>query len=133
ERFERYLEASRKAGYEFSGANYLIVTSAVIAPTDQEAERTAERNRDIMLETLTMRGFKRDSPELGTLMFFFGGAIVGSPGTVLDKLTYILNDPRARRLMLNLRFRGIPAEASRQSQYLFATEVMPHLRHLPIK
>lgn len=133
ERFERYLEAGRKAGHEFTGANYLIVTSAVIAPTDQEAERIAEKNRDIMLDAISMREFKRDSPEVATLMIFFGGAIVGSPKTVLDKLTYLLNDTRARRLMLNLRFRGIPSEASRQSQRLFATEVTPHLRHLPVK
>jgi alkanesulfonate monooxygenase SsuD/methylene tetrahydromethanopterin reductase-like flavin-dependent oxidoreductase (luciferase family) len=133
ERFERYLEAGRKAGHEFSGANYMIVTSVIIAPTDQEARRIAEKNRQIMLDALQLRGYTLESPDLIATLPFFSGAVVGSPSTVRGQLIYLLNDTRARRLIVNLRFRGIPSEASRQSQRLFATEVMPHLRHLPIR
>jgi alkanesulfonate monooxygenase SsuD/methylene tetrahydromethanopterin reductase-like flavin-dependent oxidoreductase (luciferase family) len=133
ERFERYLEAGRKAGHKFSGSNYIVVTSIIIAPTDQEARRIAERNRQIMINTFEMRGYKMDSPDMVATLPFFSGALVGSPSTVRDQLIYLLNDTRARRLIVNLRFRGITSEASRQSQHLFATEVMPHLRHLPIR
>ncbi|HUY19314.1 MAG TPA: LLM class flavin-dependent oxidoreductase [Candidatus Binataceae bacterium] len=133
ERFERYLEAARKAGHEFSGANYMIVTSTIIAPTDQEARRIAERNREIMINTFERRGYTMDSPDLVNTLPFFSGALVGSPSTVRDQLIYLLNDTRARRLIVNLRFRGITSEASRQSQRLFATEVIPHLRHHPIR
>jgi alkanesulfonate monooxygenase SsuD/methylene tetrahydromethanopterin reductase-like flavin-dependent oxidoreductase (luciferase family) len=133
ERFERYLEAGRKAGHEFEGSNYMIVTSIIIAPTDAEARVIAERNKQIMLKTLELRGCRMDSPEVIATLPFFSGALVGSPGTVRDQLIYLLNDTRARRLIVNIRFRGINSEDSRQSQHLFATEVIPHLRHLPIR
>jgi alkanesulfonate monooxygenase SsuD/methylene tetrahydromethanopterin reductase-like flavin-dependent oxidoreductase (luciferase family) len=132
ERFERYLEAGRKAGHELSGSNYMVVASVIIAPTDQEARRIAERNRQIMINTFELRGYKKDSPDLVATLPFFSGAVVGSPGAVRDQLIYLLNNTRARRLIVNTRFRGIPSEASRQTQRLFATEVMPHLRHLPL-
>jgi alkanesulfonate monooxygenase SsuD/methylene tetrahydromethanopterin reductase-like flavin-dependent oxidoreductase (luciferase family) len=132
-RFERYLEAAQRAGHQFSGANYMIVTSVIIAPTDQEARRTSERNREIMIETFRRRDYKMDSPDLVNTLPFFSGALVGSPATVRDQLIHLLQDTRARRLIVNLRFRGITSEASRQSQRLFATEIMPHLRHLPVQ
>lgn len=133
ERFERYLEACRKAGHEFSGANYMIVTSIIIAPTDQEARRISEKNRAIMINTFERRGYTMDSPDMAATLPFFSGALVGSPSTVRDQLIFLLNDTRARRLIVNMRFRGISSEESRQSQRLFATEVMPHLRHLPLR
>jgi alkanesulfonate monooxygenase SsuD/methylene tetrahydromethanopterin reductase-like flavin-dependent oxidoreductase (luciferase family) len=133
ERFERYLEAGSKAGHEFSGANYIVVTSLIIAPTDQEARRIADKNREIMINTFERRGYNMDSPDMAATLPFFSGALVGSPSTVRDQLIFLLNDTHARRLIVNLRFRGITSEASRQSQRLFATEIMPHLRHLPIR
>ncbi len=133
ERFERYLEAAHKAGHQFSGANYMIVTSVIIAPTDQEARRLAERNREIMVDTFMRRDYKLDSPDFVNTLPFFSGALVGSPATVRDQLIFLLRDTRARRLIVNLRFRGIISEVSRQSQRLFATEIIPHLRHLPIQ
>ena len=132
ERFERYLEAGRKAGHELGGSNYMVVASLIIAPTDQEAHRIAERNRQIMINTFELRGYHTDSPDLVATLPFFSGAVVGAPGTARDQLMNLLNNAGARRLIANTRFRGIPSEASRQTQRLFATEVMPHLRHLPV-
>jgi alkanesulfonate monooxygenase SsuD/methylene tetrahydromethanopterin reductase-like flavin-dependent oxidoreductase (luciferase family) len=133
ERFQRYLEAGSKAAHELSGSNYMIVTSIIVAPTDQEAHRIAERNREIMINTFERRGYTMESADLVATLPFFSGAFVGSPSTVRDQLIYLLNDTRARRLIVNLRFRGIASEASRQSQRLFATEIMPHLRHLRLR
>lgn len=131
ERFEHYLEAGDKAGHILSSSNYMIVVSIIIAPTDQEARRTAETNRQIMIDTFERRGYTMDSPDMATTLPFFSGAIVGSPATVREQLEFLLKDTRARRLILNTRFRGIPSQASRQTQRLFANEIMPHLRHLP--
>ena len=86
-----------------------------------------------MIETFKRRDYTMDSPDLKNTLPFFSGALVGSPATVRDQLIHLLNDTRARRLIVNLRFRGITSEASRQSQPLFATEIMPHLRHLPVR
>lgn len=133
ERYERYMEAGLKAGHNLSGANYMVITSIIIAPTDEEARRISARNRDIMINTFERRGYTWDSPDMATTMPFFSGAVVGSPATVRDQLIHVMNDTRARRLIVNMRFRGISSEESRQSQYLFATEVMPHMRHLPIR
>ena len=85
------------------------------------------------LTTFELRGYTWDSPDMATTMPFFSGAVVGSPATVRDQLIHVMNDTRARRLIVNMRFRGISSEHSRQSQYLFATEVMPHMRHMPIR
>jgi alkanesulfonate monooxygenase SsuD/methylene tetrahydromethanopterin reductase-like flavin-dependent oxidoreductase (luciferase family) len=104
ERFERYLEAGRKAGHELSGSNYMIVVSIIIAPTDDEAHRIAERNRQIMINTFELRGYTMESPDMSATLPFFSGAVVGSPATVRDQLIYVLNDTHARRLILNTRF-----------------------------
>ena len=60
----------------------------------------------------------------------FGGDVVGPPQTVLDELGEGLLATGARRLNLVIRMRGIPEEVARQTQRLFASEVMPHLRNL---
>jgi alkanesulfonate monooxygenase SsuD/methylene tetrahydromethanopterin reductase-like flavin-dependent oxidoreductase (luciferase family) len=133
QRYEHYLEAGRQAGHNLSGANYMVILSVILAPTEQEARRISERNRAIMIETFLRRGYSMDSPDMAATLPFFSGTIVGSPAAAQQQLEHILNDTRARRLIVNFRFRGISSEESRQSQRLFAAEVMPHLRHLPIK
>jgi hypothetical protein len=70
-------------------------------------------------------------PEAEAYLPVFGGAIVGSPQTVLDQLSEGLLATKARRLALAIRLRGIPEQVARQTQRLFASEVMPHLRDFP--
>ena len=62
----------------------------------------------------------------------FGGAIVGSPQTVLDQLGPALEASGSRRLNLVLRLRSCPRRSPAQTQHLFATEIMPSLRHLSV-
>jgi alkanesulfonate monooxygenase SsuD/methylene tetrahydromethanopterin reductase-like flavin-dependent oxidoreductase (luciferase family) len=122
-----YVEAARRAGYERGGANYLTTTSIIVAPTDREAVRTQERAITSARETLSARGLTQAEIEMYSPLF--GGMIAGSPQTVLDRLADGLRLTGARRLLLIMRLRSIPSEASRQTQHLFGTEIMPQLRN----
>jgi alkanesulfonate monooxygenase SsuD/methylene tetrahydromethanopterin reductase-like flavin-dependent oxidoreductase (luciferase family) len=124
---ERYVDAARQAGHERSGANYLTTTSIIIAPTDREALRLQERAGASARETLSARGLPPEEVEMYAPLF--GGAIAGSPQTVLDRLAEGLSLTGARRLMLIMRLRSMPREVSRQTRHLFSTEIMPHLRN----
>ena len=60
----------------------------------------------------------------------FGGAIAGSPQTVLDQLGPALEASGSRRLNLVWRLRSMPKPVATQTQHLFCTEIMPELRHM---
>lgn len=124
---ERYVNAAHEAGHEVSGANYLTTTSIIVAPTDKEAKQLQEQAQASAWETMIGRGLPAEEAKL--FMPLFGGAVVGSPQTVLDQLAAGLQLTGARRLNLVMRLRSMPKDVSRQTQHLFATEVMPHLRH----
>ena len=126
----RYVEAGQAAGHQLSGANYMVTTSVIIAPSDSEAGKAQARAAEIAWETMIRRGLPK--PEAEAFLPVFGGAVVGSPQTVLDQLSEGLRATGARRLNLVLRLRGIPEEVARQTQRLFAEEVMPHLRNFPV-
>lgn len=127
---ERYVEAGRRCGHELNGANYMVATSIIIAPTDHEAEKLQAQARKIGWDSLLARGLSEQEAKVYNMVF--GGAIVGSPKTVLDQLTEGLRMSGARRLMLTIRLRSFPKDVSRQTMQLFASDVMPHLRHLPV-
>jgi alkanesulfonate monooxygenase SsuD/methylene tetrahydromethanopterin reductase-like flavin-dependent oxidoreductase (luciferase family) len=129
--FERYVEAAQAAGHQPSGANYMVTTSIIIAPTDAEAIKSQTRAQEVAWDAMIRRGLPE--PEAEAYLPVFGGAIVGSPQTVLDQLSEGLLATRARRLALAIRLRGIPEQVARQTQRLFASEVMPHLRDLSIQ
>ena len=63
-------------------------------------------------------------------MLRFQERIIGSPQTVLDQLGPALEASGSRRLNLVVRLRSMPQDVARQSQHLFATEIMPSLHHL---
>lgn len=128
--FERYVEAGQRYGQELSGANYMVTTSIIVAPTDKEAERLQVEARKIGYDALIKRGLSEKEAKAYN-MLFVGGGVVGSPKTVLDQLTDGIKTTGARRLMLTMRLRSFPEEVSRQTMQLFASDVMPHLRHLP--
>ena len=127
---ERYVEAGASHGHELSGANYMLATSVIIAPTDKEAEKLQVQARKVGADSLRARGLSEE--EVPIYLGVFGGAVVGSPQTVLDQLTEGLRMTGARRLMLTIRLRSFPEEVSRQTMRLFASDVMPHLRNLPV-
>lgn len=127
---ERYVEAGRRFGHELSGANYMVATSLIVAPTDREAERLQVEARKRSVDVLTRRGLSEQDVQI--FAGIFGGAIVGSPKTVLDQLVEGLRLHGGRRLNLTMRVRPIPEEVSRQTMQLFASDIMPHLRNLPV-
>ena len=127
---ERYIEAGQRCGHELSGANYMLATSLIIAPTDREAEKLQAQARKIGMDSLLRRGLPEQEAKVYNGVF--GGAIVGAPNTVLDQLTAGLQQAGARRLNLTIRLRSFPEEVSRQTMQLFAADVMPHLRNLPV-
>ena len=131
ERVQLYVDAAKKHGHTVSAANFAVSAKIICAPTDREAELINERNNRLMLEVLDSRGLPGKSTQGAMQVAGFTQGIVGSPETVRDQLTEIFTSTGARRLIALIRFRGIPGEAARQTQRLLATDVFPHLRHLP--
>jgi alkanesulfonate monooxygenase SsuD/methylene tetrahydromethanopterin reductase-like flavin-dependent oxidoreductase (luciferase family) len=125
ERLSRYIEASEKIGRTVTGANFMAVTSVVVAPTDAEAERIAERSSAAMKQSLSLR--TKSQPELSKIISRI--AVCGSPQTVRDQLTAIMAGSGARRILAILRLLGMDTEEVRQTQRLMAEEVMPALRN----
>jgi alkanesulfonate monooxygenase SsuD/methylene tetrahydromethanopterin reductase-like flavin-dependent oxidoreductase (luciferase family) len=124
ERLARYVEASEKAGRNVSGANFMAVTSIVVAPTDAEAERIAERSSIAMLQSLNFR--TKSQPEMSKVISRI--AVCGSPQTVREQLSHLMAGSGARRILAILRLLGMNTQEVRQTQRLMAEEVMPALR-----
>jgi len=131
ERLERFIAAARKAGRTVSGANFMALGPLFVAPTDAEAEKI------VSAVSAQMRPFALKRVEDGsaapaslTSESLAAFSIFGSPQTVRDKLAHILAGCGARRFMAILRFRGTSTEIVRQTQRLFAQEVVPALRSL---
>jgi alkanesulfonate monooxygenase SsuD/methylene tetrahydromethanopterin reductase-like flavin-dependent oxidoreductase (luciferase family) len=130
ENFKRYVDAAHGAGHVRSGANFMAIVSLIIASTDAEAQRRQQHALDVAWDAMMRRSLPLDEAEFYHPVF--GGAIVGSPQTVLDQLGPALEASGSRRLNLVLRLRGMPEDVARESQHLFATELMPSLRHLSV-
>ena len=130
ENLKRYVDAAHGAGHQRSGANFMVIVSVIIAPTDAEAEQSQRTALDVAWDAMSRRSLPLEEAEFYHPVF--GGAIVGSPQTVLDQLGPALEASGSRRLNLVLRLRGMPEPVARQTQHLFATEVMPSLRHLSV-
>jgi alkanesulfonate monooxygenase SsuD/methylene tetrahydromethanopterin reductase-like flavin-dependent oxidoreductase (luciferase family) len=130
ENFKRYVDAAHRAGHERSGANFMVIVSLIIAPTDAEAKRLQQRALDVAWDAMSRRDLPLEEKEFYHPVF--GGAIVGSPQTVLDQLAPALEASGSRRLNLVIRLRSMPEDVARQTQHLFATELMPTLRHLSV-
>jgi alkanesulfonate monooxygenase SsuD/methylene tetrahydromethanopterin reductase-like flavin-dependent oxidoreductase (luciferase family) len=128
ENFKRYVDAAHQAGHERSGANFMVIISVIVAPTDTEAQKLQARALDVAWDAMMRRRLPLEEAEFYHPVF--GGAIVGSPQTVLDQLGPALEASGSRRLNLVVRLRGMPEDVARQTQQLFATEIMPELRHL---
>lgn len=131
ERLARFAEASRKAGRDASGANFMALAPLFVAPTDAEAEKIVSavgaQTRPFALKRLEGGAA---GPAGVTSASLAETSIFGSPRTVNDKLAHILAGCGARRFMAILRFRGTSTEIVRQTQRLFAQEVAPALRNL---
>ena len=125
---ERYVEAGQAAGHQLSAANYAITTSIIIAPSEAEAKQAQARATEIAWDAMLRRGLPE--PEAKEILPFLAGAVAGPPQTVLDELSEGLLATGARRIAMVMRTRGIPEPVARQTQRLFAAEVMPHLRNL---
>jgi alkanesulfonate monooxygenase SsuD/methylene tetrahydromethanopterin reductase-like flavin-dependent oxidoreductase (luciferase family) len=125
-----YLDAAHEAGHERSGANFMVIVSLIIAPTDTEAKRIQDQAMEVAWDAMMHRSLPLEEAEFYHPVF--GGAIIGSPQTVLEQLGPAFEATGARRLNLVWRLRGLPEPVGRQTQHLFCTEVMPHLRHLPV-
>ncbi|MEU9064700.1 LLM class flavin-dependent oxidoreductase [Streptomyces sp. NPDC048430] len=132
EKLERYIEAAGQAGWTVTGANYMVLTRIICAPTDREAHLIDEQNTRVMLDALGTRGVTRDTPAGALQVAGFTQGIVGSPQTVREQLAEVLRSTGARRVLAIIRLRGMPGEVSRQTQHLMATDVIPHLRNLAV-
>ena len=130
ENFKRYVDAAHQAGHVRTGADFTVIVSVIIAPTDAEAHKLQQHALDVAWDAMMRRSLPLEEAEFYHPVF--GGAIVGSPQTVLDQLGPALGATGSRRLNLVLRLRGMPEDVARQMQHLFATELMPSLRHLSV-
>jgi alkanesulfonate monooxygenase SsuD/methylene tetrahydromethanopterin reductase-like flavin-dependent oxidoreductase (luciferase family) len=130
ENFKRYVDAAHQAGHERTGANFMTIISLIIAPTDAEAQKHQQHAGEVAWEAMMRRNLPLEEAEFYRPVF--GGAIVGSPQTVMDQLGPAFEATGSRRLNLVVRLRGMPEDVARQTQYLFATEIMPSLRHLSV-
>jgi alkanesulfonate monooxygenase SsuD/methylene tetrahydromethanopterin reductase-like flavin-dependent oxidoreductase (luciferase family) len=128
ENFKRYVDAAHRAGHERSGANFMVIVSLIIAPTDAEAQQFQAQATEVAWEAMMRRQLPLEEAEFYRPVF--GGAIVGSPQTVLDQLAPAFEASGSRRLNLVVRLRSMPEPVARQTQHLFATEVLPSLRRL---
>jgi alkanesulfonate monooxygenase SsuD/methylene tetrahydromethanopterin reductase-like flavin-dependent oxidoreductase (luciferase family) len=129
--FDRYRSAAEAAGHAAGGENFIGITSVIIAPTDAEAERAQAHSTKTARDTLAARGLPSEEAEM--FLPAFAGTVVGTPQTVFEQLREGLKACGARRLCVVFRMRGMPEPVARQSQRMFAAEVMPRLRNLPIE
>ena len=106
----------------------MVATSIIIAPSEAEAKDAQDRAREIAWDAMLRRGLPE--PEAKEILPFLAGAVAGPPQTILDELSEGLLATGARRIAMVMRTRGIPEPVARQTQRLFAAEVMPHLRNL---
>ena len=127
--FERYCDAAAAAGHSAGGENFIGITSVIVAPTDAEAERAQAHSTKTARDTLAARGMSSEEVEM--FLPAFAGTVVGTPQSVFEQLREALKGSGARRTCMVFRMRGLPEPVARQSQRLFATEVMPRLRMLP--
>ncbi|MCB1747689.1 MAG: LLM class flavin-dependent oxidoreductase [Gammaproteobacteria bacterium] len=128
--FERYRAAAAAHGHAAGGENFIGITSVIVAPTDAEAERSRAHSEKTARETLTARGLPKEEADI--FLPAFAGVVVGTPQTVREQLREALQASGARRACIVFRMRGLPEDVARQSQRMFATEVMPQLRDLPV-
>ena len=56
--------------------------------------------------------------------------IAGSPATVRERLREVATELRIGQLIATLQMGNLSEEQTKRNTYLFATEVMPHLRDL---
>lgn len=129
--FERYKNAAEAAGHSAGGENFIGITSVIVAPTDAEAERAQAHSTQTARTTLAARGMPSEEVEM--FLPAFAGTVVGTPQSVCEQLRDALKASGARRMCIVFRMRGMPEPVARQSQRLFATEVMPRLRALPVE
>lgn len=129
--FAQYIKAGRNAGHDLSGANFMVITSIIIAPTHAEASKAKVHATAVATEALERRGLP--ATETKPLLPVFSGAIVGTAETVYEQLSAGLIASGARRVNIVFRTRGLTEDVARQSQQLFAEEIMPRLRNLPIQ
>lgn len=127
-----YVSEAEQAGHARSGANFGVLIKVVCAPTDREAQLITERHRQALDEPLVTKGLKEAADAGKLVVGGFADPIAGSPQTVLEQLARVIQGTGAQRLLLGIRLRGIPGEASRQSQRLLAEEVFPELRRLAV-
>ena len=127
--FDRYLAAADSAGAAAGGENFIGITSVIVAPTDAEAERAREHSEKTARETLMARGLPNEEAEI--FLPAFAGAVVGTPQSVYEQMRDAIKLSGARRACIVFRMRGLPEPVARQSQRMFADEVMPRLRNLP--
>jgi hypothetical protein len=59
-----------------------------------------------------------------------GSVIVGSPGTVVDRLLEVLKRFRIGNLHAMLQFGSMPRQLAMENIGLFAKEVIPKIRHV---
>jgi hypothetical protein len=57
-----------------------------------------------------------------------GFIIAGSPATVRDRLKEVVTELRVGQLIASLHMGNLSEEQAKKNTYLFATEVMPHLK-----
>ena len=68
----------------------------------------------------------------GELEAFAGAQLWGTPDQVVEKAAYLAEATRTGHLAYAFRYAGVPYEDAISSMRLFAAEVAPRLREIPV-
>ncbi|WP_040865354.1 LLM class flavin-dependent oxidoreductase [Nocardia exalbida] len=117
--FDRYLRESDRAGYSRSGANFMVSQFVCLGATETEAEQSRERLLEVFSGLTRPTGPVTDSAAAP-----HPPIVCGTPDQVLDTLQRTVIETGARRLMIEA--------ISRDETRVFAKEVLPALRAIPI-
>ncbi|TMC20531.1 MAG: LLM class flavin-dependent oxidoreductase [Chloroflexi bacterium] len=148
--------AEEKYGYEAQPEQLGFCTPVIIAPTDDEAMRIAEKyvmwlfNKGLKVrpEFFVPPGYMSPQSFKGALqsgifgvldrtatfkeLVETGVVIAGSPATIIEKLSYHTDVLHAGLFVSAGHVGEMPDELVLQQQELFAKEVMPHFREQPV-
>jgi alkanesulfonate monooxygenase SsuD/methylene tetrahydromethanopterin reductase-like flavin-dependent oxidoreductase (luciferase family) len=130
--FDDYREklAALGKGQDDSGPNIGLARQLIVAPTDAEAERIAERAWQPFVHSFNWLVERLGRPAFPIAQTFAGAvdmglAFAGSPASVRDFVARARDEAAANYLALEVAFGDISEAEAGQTATLFANEVMP--------
>jgi alkanesulfonate monooxygenase SsuD/methylene tetrahydromethanopterin reductase-like flavin-dependent oxidoreductase (luciferase family) len=128
-------------------ANPIVVACAFCAQSEHEARRTAEQHLAEMADATrrnyelggshfaTTRGYEHYATQapLPSVEQMVETHVWGTPDLCLEKIEGLAASFHPSKLVVQLRFGGMPADVAEQSMRLFAAEVLPAVHELAVE